>query len=93
ACNSMAWFYAAPWPTFAPPLTPMVRLHGNGRFERQLDGVWKMLDFRVDRFEVLDNRPIAEALAAVRAVRDNRLMDAEAYHDISRLRDQGDGDQ
>ncbi|MFC0686447.1 conjugal transfer protein TraF, partial [Novosphingobium clariflavum] len=22
ACNSMAWFYAAPWPTFAPPLTP-----------------------------------------------------------------------
>jgi hypothetical protein len=72
---------------------PMVRLHGNGRFERQLDGVWKMLDFRVDRFEVLDNRPIAEALAAVRGVRDNRLMDAEAYHDISRLQDQGDGDQ
>ncbi|MED5544904.1 MAG: hypothetical protein VYD90_06620, partial [Pseudomonadota bacterium] len=21
ACNTMAWFYAAPWPTFAPPLT------------------------------------------------------------------------
>ncbi|MEG8224033.1 DUF885 domain-containing protein, partial [Sphingomonas sp. HH69] len=22
ACNTMAWFYAAEWPTFAPPLTP-----------------------------------------------------------------------
>ncbi|MBS7671765.1 hypothetical protein, partial [Croceicoccus gelatinilyticus] len=21
ACNTMAWFYAAEWPTFAPPLT------------------------------------------------------------------------
>lgn len=55
---------------------PSVRLHGSGRFERQPSGVWKMLDFKVDRFELLDGRPIAEALESIRAVPGNRIMDA-----------------
>lgn len=70
-----------------------VRLYGNGRFERQPDGVWKMLDFRVERFELLDNRTVAEALEAVRNVPGNGLMDAEAYRDIARLRVEEEGDQ
>ena len=72
---------------------PPVRMHGNGRFERQADGVWKMTDFRVDRYEVLDGRPVNEVLEAVRAVPGNGLMDASAYHDIAALQADGDGDQ
>lgn len=41
---------------------PIVRLHGNGRFERQTDGEWKMLDFKVDRFEQLEDLSISESL-------------------------------
>jgi hypothetical protein len=69
---------------------PLVRLHGNGRFERDQDGVWKMLDFRVDRFELLDGRTVAETLEAIRSVPGNRLMDAEVYNDVARLRDEED---
>ena len=73
---------------------PSVRMHGNGRFERQADGVWKMSDFRVDRYDVLDSRPVHEVLEAVRAVPGNRLMDAGAYQDIAALRgEDGAGDQ
>lgn len=70
---------------------PIVRLHGNGRFERMPDGVWKMLDFRVERFELLDERPIAATLEAIRAAPGNRLMEGDAASDVLSLRsDAGD---
>jgi hypothetical protein len=66
---------------------PALRLHGNGRFERQSDGVWKMSDFRVDRHEVLDDRPIHQVLETIREIPGNRLMDESSYRDISAQRD------
>jgi len=72
---------------------PVVRLHGNGRFERQPDGVWKMTDFKVDRYQELDNRDIHQVLAAVRSVPGNRLMDDNAYRDIVAFRDDGEAEQ
>lgn len=72
---------------------PSVRMHGNGRFERQADGTWKMTDFRVDRYEVLDGRSVNDVLDAVRAVAGNRLMDASAYHDLAALHADEDGVQ
>lgn len=74
---------------YGPPL----RLHGNGRFERQADGNWTMTDFRLDSYEQLDSRPLTAVLDAMRAVPGNRLMDESAYQDIARLRQDGDGDQ
>lgn len=44
-----------------------VRLHGSGRWERQPDGVWKLLSFSVDRFESLDEAPLNEVLNEIRA--------------------------
>jgi hypothetical protein len=64
---------------------PMLRLHGNGKFERLADGVWKMGDFRVSRYEKLDNRPIYDVLEAIRGVPGNELMDAQVYKDITDL--------
>lgn len=67
---------------------PTIRMFGNGRFERQADGVWKMSDFKVDRYDRLDERPISEALALMRAVPGNRLMDANSYRDVAAMRAQ-----
>lgn len=62
---------------------PTIRLYGSGRFERQSDGVWKMSDYRVDRWEKLDDRPLSEALGAGRAIPGNRLMDHDAARDVA----------
>ena len=67
---------------------PTIRMFGNGRFERQPDGMWKMSDFKVDRYERLDERPIGEALTLMRAVPGNRLMDADSYRDVAAMRDE-----
>lgn len=69
---------------------PTIRMFGNGRFERQADGVWKMSDFKVDRYERLDDRPIGEALAGIRTVPGNRLMDEGSYRDVAAMRDEDD---
>lgn len=45
---------------------PKVRLAGEGRWERHPDGSWKLLDFKVDRFEVLDDAPLADVLSDLR---------------------------
>lgn len=66
-----------------------IRLYGSGRFERQADGVWKMNEFRVDRFEKLDDRPIVELLGAIRTLPGNRLMERDAYADITKLNEGG----
>jgi hypothetical protein len=58
---------------------PTVRLHGIGRFERQIDGVWKLLNFQVERFEQPDDRLVKDALASLRKIEGNRLMSSEAY--------------
>ncbi|MBJ7527688.1 MAG: hypothetical protein JHD10_10705 [Sphingomonadaceae bacterium] len=71
----------------------LVRLYGNGRFERQIDGIWKMHDFRVDRFEDLKEQPIVEALTDIRRITKDSLMSSNTYHDLMDIRDGGDGDQ
>ncbi len=72
---------------------PIVRLHGNGRFERQPDGKWKMLDFKVDRFEKLDERLPKDFLAELRTVQGNNLMSPEAYWNARAVRrEEGEDD-
>lgn len=58
---------------------PVVRLHGNGRFERRGRGEWRLLDFRVDRFEELHDSPIDQSLRSLRQIEDNGLMREDAY--------------
>jgi hypothetical protein len=72
---------------------PTVRMHGNGRFERQANGVWKMSDFRVDRYDVLDDRSVHDALEAARAIPGNGLMQSNAYQIVVGLRSDGDEEQ
>ena len=45
-----------------------IRLFGSGRWERHPEGTWKLLTFTVDRYEVLDDTPLADVLAELRAI-------------------------
>jgi len=72
---------------------PQVRLHGNGRFERLPNGVWKMTEFRVDRFEQLDPQPLTEALRDIRAMPGNGLNDEDVYHAMAAQRGEKEDDQ
>lgn len=65
---------------------PVVRLHGSGRYERRPDGVWNMIDFRVESFEPLDEKSLSELMSALRDVPDNGLMRPDAYQALADLR-------
>ena len=60
---------------------PKVRLFGSGRWERHPDGAWKLLSFTVDRHEVLDDAPLTDVLADIRATPANGLVADPAIHD------------
>lgn len=46
-----------------------VRLHGRGRWTRDSDGRWALLDFKVESFESLEDKPLSEALAEIRSIK------------------------
>lgn len=69
---------------------PVIRLHGNGRFERHTDGVWKMLDFKVDRYEKLDESLPKDFLGGLRTIQGNNLMLPSAYWAARSTRDDND---
>jgi hypothetical protein len=67
-----------------------IRVIGSGRWERRPDGAWKLLDFRVDRFVVLDESPMDQVLRDIREIPDNPLMDRSAYRDVFDLGSDGE---
>ena len=71
---------------------PPVRLFGNGKFERQEYGLWKMHDFRVDRYEIAADDVLGDVLARARDVPGNGLMDQDAYYDVAAVRGEADGE-
>jgi hypothetical protein len=50
-------------------LFEQVRLFGNGRWERDIDGVWNLIGFTVDRFEVLEEIPLSQTVLALRGLK------------------------
>jgi hypothetical protein len=66
---------------------PKVRLFGNGRWERHPDGAWKLLNFTVDRHEVLDDAPLSDVLSIIRGLPGNDLLtNREMHADMMALR-------
>ena len=49
---------------YGPPL----RVHGNGRWERDADGCWVMKRFNITSFDVLDDAPLGEVAQRLRDV-------------------------
>jgi hypothetical protein len=46
-----------------------VRLHGRGRWNRDGDGRWTLLDFKIESFDPLVDATLSEALAELRAIK------------------------
>lgn len=61
---------------------PVLRLFGNGRFERLASGEWKMTDFKTSHFEILKDRPVTSVLTDIRAIPGNALMTPGARDDL-----------
>lgn len=45
-----------------------VRLHGRGRWTRDSEGAWSLIDFKIESFEALDDAPLSNAIEAMRAI-------------------------
>jgi hypothetical protein len=45
-----------------------VRLFGRGRWNRDSEGVWRLIDLKVDSFEPLEDVPLSRALTELRAI-------------------------
>jgi len=63
-----------------------VRLFGRGRWSRDSDGTWSLLDFKIESFEPLEEAPLTQALQALRAV-PTEWTDT-AYADIAAIRNE-----
>jgi hypothetical protein len=69
-----------------------VRVYGDGKWVREEDGSWRLLDFYIYEFEVLDDSPLMDVVGKLRAVEGSRWGESpDAIADILGLRrDKGD---
>ena len=58
---------------YGPPL----RVHGNGRWERDAGGGWVMKRFNITSFDVLDDAPLGEVARRLRDVKGNGWKEVE----------------
>jgi hypothetical protein len=68
----------------AKQLYEPVRLFGRGRWSRDQEGVWTLIDFRVESFEPVQQGKLSDALAALRAI-PTEWTDT-AYEELSEIR-------
>lgn len=67
-----------------------VRLFGRGRWSRDADGIWSLLHFKIESFEALQDVPLTNALAQLRAIKTE--WGDDAYTELGELR-HGPGDK
>lgn len=68
-----------------------VRLHGEGRWQRNPDsGKWDLKHFKVESFEILKDAPLTETVAELRRVKGSGWADLEDPHQV--LRDLREGE-
>ena len=66
---------------------PEVRCIGVGRWYRNSAGSWEMRSFSISDFSVLDNRPLAEVVAELRAVERSGWREvADPWAELSNIR-------
>lgn len=66
---------------------PILRVHGEGRWERDQEGKWNLLRFDIRDFEPLDDVPLGEAVRRLRAVKGSGWQRiSEPARELHRLR-------
>jgi hypothetical protein len=61
-----------------------VRLQGRGRWQRDAEGSWSLVDFRIESFEPLEEAPLSVVLDRLRAIRTE--WGDSAYTELQELR-------
>jgi hypothetical protein len=69
---------------------PTVRFYGEGTWSRNEEGHWKLENFKVSSFEILDATDLKEILRDLREFPDNGLMAKDAYSNLLKSRSDGD---
>lgn len=63
-----------------------VRLFGRGRWSRERGGDWCLIEFRIDGFEVLSDKPLRDAISDLRKIGG---IDRDAYRGLNAIRHGG----
>jgi hypothetical protein len=63
-----------------------VRVYGSGRWVREENGSWTLLQFDIDRFEILDDAPLTDVVAKLRAVEGAKWSTDAPLNDVLGLR-------
>ncbi len=63
-----------------------VRVYGNGRWVREENGSWTLLQFDISRFEVIDDSPLMEVVAKLRGVEGSEWGKDPSLGDVLALR-------
>jgi hypothetical protein len=65
-----------------------VRLFGEGKWDRNVDGEWKLIEFTVDRFDVLEESALSKTVIALRGLKGDwgkdsfcELLESRNYED------------
>lgn len=64
-----------------------VRLFGRGRWNRDADGVWSLISFKIESFESLEDLPLTSALSQMRDIATEWTDDA--YREVDEIRHGG----
>jgi hypothetical protein len=69
-----------------------LRLHGAGRWSRSDEGEWTLLKFVINDFEVLDQTPMSEVFAELRAIGEGAWQGDNLWADAMEIRGKPNGD-
>lgn len=73
----------------AQRLFDYVRLYGSGRWRRDAEGAWSLVDFKIKSFEVLREGSLSSVVATLREIAAE--VDPEAYGELDAIRHGADG--
>ena len=63
-----------------------VRVFGRGKWVREESGIWSLLQFDIDRYEVLDEASLAEVVSTLRAIEGSEWDKDGRFGDVLALR-------
>jgi CRP-like cAMP-binding protein len=67
-------------------LEAILRVHGSGKWIREDDGSWRLLQFDIEDFEVLDDRSLVEVVSQLRSVEWHEWKDETISLDFEDIR-------
>ena len=50
-------------------LFEQIKLYGNGKWERDVEGVWNLIAFTVHRFDILEEIPLSQTVLKLRGLK------------------------